>query len=376
MKVVVLAGGVGKRMENILAGRPKSMVNILGKPIIYYILTALSKLNLWDVVLITDKPRYFEGPSLKLPSTLDVKIVTQKKPEIEGALLAAEELLKKEERFLLVFGSVVTDLKAYQEVLDASKYYKYNLLVVPEQDLTGLDVVKTDINNFVVKVSSEGEGYAFGGIAVLPTNILNLIKSDISLNNAITEIAVKNPVKAVLYDGWWIDIKVPWDVLRASYYLLNDINESRISVKAKISSKAIIEGPVIIEDGAEIDHGVIIKGPAYIGKDVFVGLNSVIRNYTDLEQNVMVGSFNEITWSLILNNAVISRNCFISFSVVGYEAILEPNVVTLSILKESIKIERPLRVSRKGREFVKLGAVIGSGKRVHAGKLLKPAEVI
>ncbi len=376
MKVVILAGGAGRRLENLLAGRPKSLINVLGKPLIYYTLISLSKLGLWDIVLVTDKPSYFEEVPAGIPPTLDVKIVKQEKPEVEGALLSAEDYVKNEERFLMLYGSVITDYEAYRSVIDASKYFKFNALAVPEADLTGLETLEIDINNFITKFSSEPKGYAFGGMAVMPPKVMELLKSGYSLTRSLTEISKEFKVRAVIFDGWWIDIKVPWDVLRASYYLLSNLTESRISNKARISPHTIIEGPVIIEDGAEIDHGVVIKGPAYIGRNVFVGLNSIVRNYSDLEKDVMIGSLNEITWSLIMDRAFVSRNCFISFSVVGYDAVLEPNVITLSVIRERGKVERPLKVSSRGREYVKLGAIISSKRRVKAGTILTPAQVI
>ena len=51
MKAFVLAAGVGSRMGVLTATRPKALVEIGGKPLVYWVLTRLHLAGIQDVVI-------------------------------------------------------------------------------------------------------------------------------------------------------------------------------------------------------------------------------------------------------------------------------------------------------------------------------------
>lgn len=72
----------------------------------------------------------------------------------------------------------------------------------------------------------------------------------------------------------------------------------------------------------------------------------------------------------------IGSRSYIGFSVIGPNSVIEPGVVTLNIVSEEIKIARVIKISRRGREYTKLRAIIGANTRVEAYRILKPSEEI
>ncbi len=60
-----------------------------------------------------------------------------------------------------------------------------------------------------------------------------------------------------------------------------------------------------------------IRGPTYIGPNTYIGNNVLVREYTAMGSNVLVGFGVEIKESLIYDDTKIGRLCFVGDSVVG-----------------------------------------------------------
>ena len=52
MQGVILAAGIGKRLLPFTENKPKSMVEVLGKPIIDYILESLAKKKVTELIIV------------------------------------------------------------------------------------------------------------------------------------------------------------------------------------------------------------------------------------------------------------------------------------------------------------------------------------
>lgn len=97
-----------------------------------------------------------------------------------------------------------------------------------------------------------------------------------SLEQAISNFAIKSEVTYLETDNTDVSLKHAWDILDITNYLLKDIKRD-ISVDADIKSSAIIDGNVIIEEGVKVLEGAVIKGPCYIGKNVLIGNNALVE---------------------------------------------------------------------------------------------------
>ena len=58
---VVLCGGMGSRISEITSKTPKSMISILGKPIIWYVISLLVKNNIQQIIF----PLGYKGNLIK-----------------------------------------------------------------------------------------------------------------------------------------------------------------------------------------------------------------------------------------------------------------------------------------------------------------------
>ncbi len=377
---LILAGGIGERIKLLTGGRPKTLLRLAGKHIIEYVLDNVRNSGITKVLLVVNNPKDYEDIAIKYGKYMQVELIAQKLPEIEGAILSVKDMIKTD--FMLVYGDIVAPREMYEELL--SMYLisnRYGIVLVPEEDLEtyGAATISSsgEIESFIEKPTKPiTNAYVIGGAFILPREFIEILESYQNMTKTLNHVNKKYRLKPYLWSGWWIDIGFPWDLLRASLYVLQQVKKSIISSKAIISPKAVIEGPVIIEDEAEIDHYAVIKGPTYIGRRVYIGTHSLVRNYVTLEGDDIVGAYCEIAWSCIQRNVSIGRGSYIGFSIIGAGAVIEPGVITLNVVPEHMKPVRALRLLKRGKEYVKLGAIIGASARVPTSKILKPGEEI
>lgn len=379
LPVIILAGGVGSRIKDIANNKPKVLLKVAGKSIVEYVLDNIIEIGLHDIYIVTDKPNYFEDISLKYGKKAKIDIIRQEQPEIRGAVLSAKDVVVHD-YFILAYGDILSPRQFYSDVIEAFNVYaKPVMAVVPEEDVTSYGAALIDSRGVIRKVVEKPketlpEAYAIGGLYILGREFFNILEESSDMGEAISKYSSQQQVVASIWSGWWIDIGYPWDLLKAVHFVLKSIDKTIISPRAHVASSAIIRGPVIIEDDVVVDEYSIIKGPIYIGKGTYIGSYALVREYANLEKNVVVASNAEVVWSCIQDKVTIGRNSYLGFSVIGERAVIEPNVITLTLLR-SVK-EKPIIVKRRGQEYAKLGAFIGASSRVRAGTVLEAGTLI
>ncbi|MCG2892944.1 MAG: NDP-sugar synthase [Vulcanisaeta sp.] len=373
---VVLGGGKGTNMEPLTPHLEKPLIQLLGKPLIYYPVSNLVRLGLRRIYIISRNPqsigselgRYFEKVSLES--------IGQGGDDMNSALKMIKEVSGRGTTFIS-FGDVILPPEAYELALNShlNSGKAVTILITPLPDLQGYFEAEVGNGVMINKVSTHKSGYAWAGVLIAEDEFLNsLYELDGDINGALR--AFKGNVNVALWSGWFVDVSYPWDLLSAIKYLLSGLSEARVSKDADVSPRAVIEGPVIIDGGARVDHGAIIRGPVYVGKDVYVGNNAIIRNSTSLEEGSVVGADAEITESLIGRKATVGRGSFIGSSVIGDESTVEPGVVTLNVLPTGVEVSHLTPVIVRGKQIAKLGAIIGPRARIGANSVIYPGVII
>lgn len=204
MKVIVLAGGKGTRLMPLTADRPKPMVEILGKPMLEWIVELLKRNGFNDICMAVGyMPEVIEkhfgdgknfGVDIRYSHDLDTNEVNTNKVLgtagcVKKAALAQKEgkpFIEDGEDFLVIAGDSFTniDLKsAYDEHIKNDALATIVLKRV--EDITGLGVVKTDGNKIVEFLEKpdpdtfEGEPIINTGVYLFNSKILDLIPDDL-----------------------------------------------------------------------------------------------------------------------------------------------------------------------------------------------------
>ncbi len=390
MKIIVLAGGEGKRMWPIKTD--KCLIPFLGKPLLYHNLKKIKE-NVDGEFVIVASPGAKAGIE-KVASELGLnyKIVIQSEPKgMADALLSAKEYLEGE--ILVVNAEDILESEIYGQVAKGGSEVIFAGLKVKKYFPVGY--LKTEGDKVTGIVEKPGEGNEPSDLVKLVVDYfkhgkklveyIEKTSSDVDdvYEKALDQMIIDGvEIKFVEYTRAWFPLKYPWHILDITAYLLSKI-EQKIDPGAKISEKAIIEGNVVIEDGVKVFEGAVIKGSCYIGKNCIVGNNSMIRE-SILEEGCVTGFNSDITRSYIGANSWFHTN-YIGDSVIegdfgmGSGAVLanlrlDNHVIRVGSEKDTWKVGSDSFQVDTGRH--KLGLIAGKGSRVGVNASTMPGARI
>ncbi len=393
MKLIVLAGGEGKRMWPIQTD--KCLISFLGKPLLYHNLKQLKE-NLAEAEFVIVATPESKEAVAKVAEELNLnfQVAIQNEPRgMADALLSAKDLIEGE--VLVVNAEDILEPKVFQGVLGVSeadvvfaglkteKYFPGGYLKLEGEKVSGI-IEKpgegnepSDLIKLVVDYFKDGK------------KLVEYLENASSSADDVYEVALDQMIKDGLdvrfskYDGVWIPLKYPWHILDITAHFFSQI-EQKISPGVKVSEKAIIEGNVVIEDGAKVFEGAVIKGPAYIGKNCIVGNNSMVRE-SNLEDSCVTGFNSDITRSYIGANSWFHTN-YIGDSVIEGDFGMGSGAVLANLRLDNRSISVGEDHIDTGR--TKLGLIAGKGVRVGvnastmpgvrvgAGSLIGPGVVL
>jgi UDP-N-acetylglucosamine diphosphorylase / glucose-1-phosphate thymidylyltransferase / UDP-N-acetylgalactosamine diphosphorylase / glucosamine-1-phosphate N-acetyltransferase / galactosamine-1-phosphate N-acetyltransferase len=387
MNIIVLAGGQGKRMWPIQTD--KCLIPFLGHSLLHHNLKKIKESIEGEFVIIAS-PSSKEGVE-KVASELELnhKVVVQKEPKgMADALLSAKEHLEGE--ILVVNAEDVLDPEVYREVSKGG----VDVMVVGkkmDQYFPG-GYLKIDGDKVAGIVEKPGEGNELSDLVKFVVDyfrdgkkLVEYLENAKSEKDDVYEKALDQmiydglDVKFAKYDGVWIPLKYPWQILDILEHLLQDV-EKQISPSSNVSDKAIIEGKVVIEDGARVFEGATIKGPCYIGKNVIVGNDSFVRE-SNLEEGCVTGFNSDITRSYIGANSWFHTN-YIGDSVIEGDFGMGSGAVlaNLRLDDNTIRVGVPAPVGAGQGQLDsrrhKLGLIAGKGSRVGVNASTMPGARI
>jgi len=231
MKAVLLAGGLGTRISEETALKPKPMIEIGGKPILWHIMKMYSAHGIHDFIVCCGYKgyvikEYFANYFLHMSDvTFDMQ---QNKMEVHqrhaepwrvtlidtgdetmtgGRLKRAAPYLDSEEHFCLTYGDGVSDVNITQliEFHRAHGLQATLTATYPPGRFGALDI-HTDqrVTSFKEKPKGDG-GMINGGFFVLSPKVVDLIAGDhiIWEREPLEQLAATNQLKAFPHEGFW-----------------------------------------------------------------------------------------------------------------------------------------------------------------------------
>lgn len=237
MKAVILAGGLGTRISEETHLRPKPMIEIGGKPILWHIMKMYSAHGVNDFVICCGYKgyvikEYFANYFLHMSDvTFDMQANTmevhQRKAEpwrvtlvdtgestmTGGRLGRVAEYVKDEEAFCFTYGDGVSDIDIRAEIDFHRSHGKFATIaaVQPPGRYGALKTQGDVVNGFTEKPRGDG-GVINGGFFVLSPKVLPLITKDSTVWEAepLDTLAKEGQLMAWRHDGFW----QPMDTLR------------------------------------------------------------------------------------------------------------------------------------------------------------------
>jgi glucose-1-phosphate cytidylyltransferase len=181
MKAVILCGGYGSRLSEETKVKPKPLVEIGGKAILWHIMKIYSFYGVNSFILATGYKYRMINNYVKKPFFLDwnIKCVyTGKDTDTGGRLLKLKKLFKPKESFFFTYGDGVTNLNV-KKTLDfhiRNKAIATVTAVRPPVRFGELQIKKNAVTSFKEKVQSS-INWISGGYFVLNYEIFNYLKN-------------------------------------------------------------------------------------------------------------------------------------------------------------------------------------------------------
>jgi len=209
MKVLILAGGLGTRFGQETANKPKPMVQVGGKPIIWHIMKVFAEDGFTNfVILLGYKGEilrdYFEAnpePNWQI-NFVDTGINTSKAQRIKKV-----EHLIDNNYFFVAYGDDVSDIhpkKVYEQHISSDSIA--TLTAIPLA--TDFGIVITDESNKVTKFREKPviDGYYInGGFFCFSKEILSYLndKNEELEDQVFKRLAEENKISAYYHHGFW-----------------------------------------------------------------------------------------------------------------------------------------------------------------------------
>jgi len=389
MKVVILAGGTGKRVFPLAVNKSKPMFKILGKPLIQHVIETVKEVDLKDFIIVVGHNGEQIREYLADGSNLGVNIDYTVQKEALGmanALETAKDLV--EDNFFVVNADDIFESSLIKEMSKQFKEGNADIVLsckpVEETWKFGMIRIEDDkVTDFVEKPpkGQEPSNLAVVGVYIMTKRIFDYYKkipvSDHQYEDAIHKfIQDKNAVRAVSYDGFFAGYKYPWDLFTINAHLMDTrIRKQTIEEDVEISERAEVEGNVWIRRGTRILEGACIRGPGYIGANSFIGNNSLVWNYSSIGNNCVVGFSTEIKHSLIGDDCWFHIN-YIGDSIISDNCLFGAGTITANFRFD----EKNVKVRTEGKEVDsgtdKLGAIIGDNCKTGINACLSPGVKI
>ena len=236
MKAVILAGGLGTRLSEETDLKPKPMIEIGSKPIIWHILKIYSYYGINDFIICCGYKGYlikeyfnnyflhnsdvsinFKNNNIeflnKVKEPWKVTLVdTGEKTETAGRLLKVKNYIEND-AFMLTYGDGVGNINIRSLLEHHKRNNKQVTLtaVQPPGRFGDLELNQNQVIAFKEKPTGEGS-WINGGFFVIEPNAINLISGYLESWEAdiLPKIANANNLAAYRHDGFWL----PMDTLR------------------------------------------------------------------------------------------------------------------------------------------------------------------
>tara|TARA_B110000008_G_C16909734_1_gene540166 strand:- start:466 stop:1233 length:768 start_codon:yes stop_codon:yes gene_type:complete len=230
MEVVVLCGGLGTRLSEETQVKPKPMVEIGGKPILWHIMKLYEKHGHNSFVLalgykgeiIKDYFMNYHARSSNIishlktgrieysnPTTEDWKVSmidTGQESQTGGRLLRLKSTLKSQGTFMLTYGDGLCNVDL-TKLIDFHKSHGRIATVTavrPSARFGDLNISENIVKHFEEKPQA-GEGWINGGFFIFEPAIFDYIENDLTIleKSPLEKLAENGELMAFKHHGYW-----------------------------------------------------------------------------------------------------------------------------------------------------------------------------
>jgi glucose-1-phosphate cytidylyltransferase len=250
MKVVILAGGLGSRLAEETNVRPKPMVEIGGRPILWHIMKIYSSFGVNEFIICLGYKgytikEYFANYFLHMSDVtfhiadnrMEVHretaepwrvtlVDTGENTMTGGRVKRILPFIKDDPYFALTYGDGVADIDLAAEIAFHEAHGRDATVTVvrPAKRFGAITIDADRVTSFQEKPEDEG-GWINGGFFLLSPAVGDLIEGDATVweREPVESLARKDQLRAYVHKGFWH----PMDTLRDRGFLEEEWNSGR-----------------------------------------------------------------------------------------------------------------------------------------------------
>ena len=319
---IILAAGKGTRMNTNL---PKVMQPLGGHTLISHVIKTAQKNSKKITVVVGHQKDLLKEHIINI----DPQIQTADQNDQLGtahAVKTAEDMIKQDERVLVLYGDVpLISSKTIKALINSGQ--ECTLLSMNLKDPTGYGRIITDEKNLALRIieqkdASEDEKKiqeVFTGILLIDGSLLKSSLNKINNQNAANEYYLTDLVEILSEKGVRINCiqADPEEVLGANNKLeLHGLE----SILRKMSAEKLLEQGITLLDASRVD----VRGEVEAGKDCSIDVNVILEGKVTLGDNVTIKSNVVLQDVSIGNNSTIESFSHLSSALVGAHCNIGP----------------------------------------------------
>ena len=311
MKVVLLAAGLGKRLEPMTSSIPKPMIMISGKPILEHIIVDLKKSGFTDFCIVIGylgdkiKSHFGDGTSLGI----HISYVEQENFSGTASATKLAENFVHDDSFLLYLADTIIpkNLENHlQNMIDSD--FEICILSSETDQLKIGNVGNIEVKaDYVLKITEKSiiskSNLSWAGIAFFKNNYIFKIienlqpsqRGEFEITEAMNLILIHNRKIGNFTCKKYVDAGTISGILDLNEIILNQDN---------------------VFHADKINNEIKIKNPIYVGKNCHVGKNVELGPFVSIGDDVCIGDNVKLEHTIVLDNSNIRSNEIISRSVI------------------------------------------------------------
>lgn len=375
--LIILAGGASSRMWPL---REKSLIKFGKVPLLQMQLENYATLGFQEAIIVGNPENVddMRGIVGQMKSDMTIEVAVQPEPKGMGdALLKAADFFVDRPDTPIYITQVhdVTDKSLHESILAAYQaepettflagvemedYFPGGYLIVDEAgkisgmvEKPGAENRPSNLVNIVAHIHAH-VGRLFDAIRA---EYASDTPGDDHYERAMDALMKTHMYRVVPYSGHWSALKFPWHTLDIMDYFLSKIEGQTVHESAFVASTASLVGNVFVDEGSKIFPGAAIVGPAYVGKDVIVGNNALIRNSMVLDR-CQVGFTTEVARSYVAADCNMHA-CRVLDSIFAPGVNFSAGCTTANLRIDKGIVKSTVKGQRIASGRDKLGAIIG-----------------
>lgn len=336
MKVIILAGGYGTRLQPITFRTPKSILPLGDTNILLELLDQLENVQVEEIILslnqtqekvqnFVDNLKYKQ----KITCFFEESESNLDKLGAVGALLYVVKKFGADDMLVLGADNYFKGLNLNEMVQQHVKTHAeitiahYDLKDLSKVSNFGVSVVNKDnrILEFQEKPSTENARSTLVSTFVylinkrfLDTELPKYVKAEVdagrtpdNMGGLWAYFSKDLSIYAYTFIGYWGDVGNAEGYIDTNRQNLEGL-KNEIDSQVKISNSAKITGKVKISRGCEIAADVVLIGPCFLGENVKINQGSIIGPNSIILHDSIIGSNNSITGAILFEK-VETSNC-------------------------------------------------------------------